>query len=136
MKSTVVDESLSSYKPMYCSREYQTSTRLNQQYEKSTLNDVISPVAVSHSLQTPLDELILPPTLVPKLQMETTKPSTTISIPYHPPRLEPSTITTTNVKTGPVSLKMFNHTATDLNEKGIINLKNYNMYLYKKSKPI
>ena len=38
MKSTVVDESLSSYKPMYCSREYQTSTRLNQQYEKSTLN--------------------------------------------------------------------------------------------------
>ena len=38
MKSTVVDESLSSFKPMYCSREYQTSTRLNQQYEKSTLN--------------------------------------------------------------------------------------------------
>ena len=28
MKSTVVDESLSSYKPMYCSREYQTSTIL------------------------------------------------------------------------------------------------------------
>ena len=27
MKSTVVDESLSSFKPMYCSREYQTSTR-------------------------------------------------------------------------------------------------------------
>ena len=38
MKSTVVDESLSSFKPMYCSREYHTSTRLNQQYEKSTLN--------------------------------------------------------------------------------------------------
>ena len=28
MKSTVVDESLSSFKPMYCSREYQTSTRV------------------------------------------------------------------------------------------------------------
>ena len=41
MKSTVVDESLSSYKPMYCSREYQTSTRLNQQYEKSTLNSLL-----------------------------------------------------------------------------------------------
>ena len=27
MKSTVVDESLSSFKPMYCSREYQASTR-------------------------------------------------------------------------------------------------------------
>ena len=25
-------------KPMYCSREYQPSRRLNQQYEKSTLN--------------------------------------------------------------------------------------------------
>ena len=34
---TVVDESLSSFKPMYCSREYQASTRLIQQYEKSTL---------------------------------------------------------------------------------------------------
>ena len=48
-------------------------------------DDVISPVTVSHLLQTPLNELILPPTLAPKLQMETTKPSTTISIPYHPP---------------------------------------------------
>ena len=38
MKSTVVDESLSSFKPMYCSREYQASTRLSQQYEKSTPN--------------------------------------------------------------------------------------------------
>ena len=38
MKSTVVDESLSSFKPMYCSREYQASTRLSQQYEKSTSN--------------------------------------------------------------------------------------------------
>ena len=36
MKSTVVDESLSSFKPMYCSREYQASTSLSQQYEKST----------------------------------------------------------------------------------------------------
>ena len=48
-------------------------------------DDVISPVTVSHTSQTPPDELILPPTLVPKLQMETTKPSTTISLPYHPP---------------------------------------------------
>ena len=38
MKFTVVDESLSSFKPMYCSREYQASTRLSQQYEKSTSN--------------------------------------------------------------------------------------------------
>ena len=93
-------------------------------------DDVISPVAVSHPSQTPPDELILPPTLVPKLQMETTKPSATISIPYHPSQLEPSSITTTNVKTGPISLEMFNCAATNLNEKGIINLKKYNKYLY------
>ena len=48
MKSTVVDESLSSFKPMYCSREYQTSTRLNQQYEKSTLNYTSVNVLVSN----------------------------------------------------------------------------------------
>ena len=46
--------------------------------------DVFTPVAVSHLSQTPLDELILPPVMVPKLQMETTKPSTTTSIPFHP----------------------------------------------------
>ena len=34
--------------------------------------------------QTPPDELILPPITVPKLQMETAKPSTTVSIPFHP----------------------------------------------------
>ena len=38
----VVDESLSSFKPMYCSREYQASTRLSQQYEKSTSNHTLS----------------------------------------------------------------------------------------------
>ena len=49
MKSTVVDESLSSYKPMYCSREYQASTRLIQQYEKSTLNNKVDFVFISIS---------------------------------------------------------------------------------------
>ena len=38
MKTTVVVESLSSAKPMYCSREYFKTSRLIQQYEKSTLN--------------------------------------------------------------------------------------------------
>ena len=45
-------------------------------------------------------------------------------------------MTSTDVKTGPLSLEMFNHTATDLNDKGIINLKKYNEYLYKKAKAI
>ena len=41
MVMDVVDESLSSFKPMYCSREYQASTRLSQQYEKSTSNEYL-----------------------------------------------------------------------------------------------
>ena len=79
--------------------------------------------AVPQLSQTPPDELILPPVMVPKLQMETTKPSTTISVPYHPSQLEPSPMTTTDFKTEPLSLEMFNHAATNLNKKGVINLK-------------
>ena len=96
--------------------------------------NALTSVAVPQLSQTPPDELILPPILVPKLQMETTKPSTTISVPYHPSRLEPSPMTSTDFKTGPLSLEMFNRAATDLNEKGVINLRRYNKYLYKKSK--
>ena len=99
-------------------------------------DDVVTPVAVSHLSQTPPNELILPPVMVPKLQMETAKPSTTASIPLHPFQLEPSPVTSTNVKTGPLSLEMFNCATTDLNDKGIINLRRYSKYLYKKSKPI
>ena len=95
-------------------------------------DDVITPVAVSQLSQTPLDDLILPPIMVPKLHMETEKPSTSTSIPLH---LEPSPIHPTAV-TRPLSLEMFNHAAADLNDKGIINLKKYSKYLYRKSKPI
>ena len=96
-------------------------------------NDVITPVAVSHMLQTPPDELFLPPVMVPKLQMETEKPPTTTNILFH---LEPSPMNTTNILTGPLYLEMFNCAATDLNDKGVINLKKYSKYLYKESKPI
>ena len=109
---------------------------LLEQTPSKNNDDVVTPVAVSHLPQTPLDELILPPVTVPKLQMETTKPSTTVSIPFHPFQLEPSPMTSTNVKTGPLSLEMFNHATADLNDKGIINLKKYSKYLHKKSKPI
>ena len=37
MKSTVVDESLSSFKPMYCSREYQASTRYTTLWHYNTV---------------------------------------------------------------------------------------------------
>ena len=57
---------------------------LSEQTPSQNNDDVFTPVAVSHLSQTPPDELILPPVIVPKLQMETTKPSTTASIPFHP----------------------------------------------------
>ena len=43
-------------------------------------DDVITPVTVSQLSQTPLDELFLPPVMVPQLQMETEKPTTTANI--------------------------------------------------------
>ena len=59
--------------------------------------------------------------MVPKLQMETEKPSTTMNIPF---RLDtPLKLNSTNIKTGPLSLEMFNHATSDLNDKGAINLK-------------
>ena len=45
--------------------------------------NVITPVAVSKLSQTPLDELILPPVLVPQLQVATDNPSTTVDVPLH-----------------------------------------------------
>ena len=57
---------------------------LSEQTPSQNNDDVFTPVAVSHLSQTPPDELILPPVMVPKLQIETTKPSTTASIPFNP----------------------------------------------------
>ena len=95
--------------------------------------NVITPVTVSQLSQTPLDELILPPVLVPQLQMDTEKPTTTTSVPLcldSLPKLK-----TSDMKTGPLSLEMFNPAATDLREKGEINLKMYSKYLHN-NKPI
>ena len=96
--------------------------------------NALTPVAVPQHSQTLPGELILPPVMVPKLRMESTKPSTTISIWYHSSQMEPTPITSPDFKSGPLSLEMFNRAAMDLNKKGVINLKRYNKYLYKKSK--
>ena len=64
-----------------------------------------------------MDELILPPTLVPQLQMETAKPTT------------PTPLKPTNVKTEPLSLELFHHAAADLDQKGKIELQKYKKYL-------
>ena len=72
---------------------------------------------------------MLPPILVPKLQMTKSPPA----VPYHATTVEPlpSTSAATDYKSEPISLEMFNHAATDLNDKGVINIKKYKKYLYK-----
>ena len=66
--------------------------------------------------------------MVPKLQLE--KPLTTISIPYRTSHLDPLPSSSSDYKAEPLSLEMFNCAATDLNEKGVINLKMYKKYLH------
>ena len=102
---------------------------LSEQAPSQNTKNALTNVAVPQLLQTPPDELVLPPVLVPKLQLE--KPSTTISVPYHASHMDPLPSTSTDYKSEPLSLEMFNHATTDLNEKGVINLKKYKKYLYK-----
>ena len=92
------------------------------------IKNALTSVTVPQLLQTPPDELVLPPVLVPKLQLE--KLSTTIPVPYRTSPLEQLPSTSTDYKTEPLSLEMFNHAATNLNEKGAINLKRYKKYLH------
>ena len=103
---------------------------LSEQAPQHTKN-ALTTVAVPRRPQPPPDEHILPPVLVPKLYIN--KPSTNATVPYYATQMEPLplTSTTTNYKTKPLSLEMFNCAATDLNEKGVINLKKYKKYLYK-----
>ena len=81
--------------------------------------NALTTVAAPQLPQTPPDELVLPPVLVPKLQLE--KPPT--SVPYHTTHMESLPSTSTDYNSELLSLEMFNSAATDLNEKGVINLK-------------
>ena len=97
---------------------------LSEQASPQNAKNALTTVAVPRQLQPPPDEFILPPVLVPKLQMN--KSLATATIPYHTTHMEPlpSTSTATNYKSKPLSLEMLNHAATNLNKKGVINLKN------------
>ena len=95
------------------------------QYTKTALPTI----AVPQQTQTLMDELVLPPILVPKLHMTKLPPALPFcSTPMEP---QPSTSTSTDYKSGLISLEMFNHAATDLNDKGVINMKKYQKYLHK-----
>ena len=102
---------------------------LSEQAPLQNTKNVLTNVTVPQLPQTPPDELTLPPVLVQKLQMKKPLPP----VPYPTTHMEPlpSTSTTTGYKSKPLSLEMFNHAATNLNERGIINLKKYKKYLYK-----
>ena len=105
---------------------------LSELAPSQNVKNALTSVAVPQLSKTPPDELVLPPVLVPKLQMETTNPLTTISVPYHPSQLEMLPTASTDYKSRPLSLEMFNCAATDLNEKGVINLKRYESIYQKK----
>ena len=103
---------------------------LSEQAHPQNAKNALTTVTVPRQLQPPPDELILPPVLVPKLQMNKLPANATVPYPTHMEPL-PSTSTATDYKSKPLSLEIFNCAATNLNEKGVINLKKYKKYLYK-----
>ena len=74
-------------------------------------------IAVSQKPQITSEELSLP-TLVPHHQMKTIKPK--MATP----------LMSTNTKTEPLSLELFNHAAVDLDQKGEIEFERYKKYLF------
>ena len=91
------------------------------------------------SCHTTSDELISSPVLVPRLQASSSSPSTsTIPQPVHLVRgpiykNQRSQHISEGETTEPVLLEMFNKAATDLESKGVINLKKYTRCLTKKT---
>ena len=102
-----------------------------------------TPTTVSTLHQTTPDELILPPVLIPRLQVTPSSPSTSaVSQPVHLVqgpvyKSQRTKHTPKEETTEPVLLEMFNKAATNLDTKGVINLRRYMKYLtMKTSKPI
>ena len=100
-----------------------------------------TPTAASH--QTVSDKLLIPPILKPRLQAAPSSPSISTAQPsaqlIRGPinRNQRSKYTSEGDTTEPVSLEMFNKAATDLETKGVSNLKKYTKYLTKKnSEPV
>ena len=93
------------------------------EHKPQNAKNALPTVAVPQQSQTPLDELILSPILVPKLQMAKPLPA----IPYCTTPMDPqsSTSTITDYKSGQLLLEMFNRAVADLNDKGVINMKKY-----------
>ena len=102
-----------------------------------------TPTTTATPCQTTPDELILPPVLIPRLQVTPSSPSTSavlqqvhlIQGPVY--KSQRTKYTSEDDTTEPVSLEMFNIAATELDTKGVLNLRRYTNYLSKKtSKPV
>ena len=101
------------------------------------------PATASTLLQTTPGELILPPVLIPRLQVTPSSPSTsdipqTVHLVQGPVyKSQRTKHTSEDETTETVSLEMSNKAATDLESNGVINLRKYTRYLNKKtSKPM
>ena len=103
----------------------------------------ITPITVSTLHQTTPDELTLPPVLIPRLQVTPSSPSTS-AVTQLVHLVQGPVYKTQRTKHTPeediaelVLLENFNKAATDLDTKGVINLRKYTKYLTKKtSKPV
>ena len=97
--------------PILSELKFPTNDQNNQNQNIDTTT------AVSQSLPITSDELSLP-ALVSHHQMKTIKPKTS------------TPLMSTNTKTEPLSLELFNCAAADLNQKGEIELERYKKYLF------
>ena len=91
--------------------------------------NALTSVTVPHQPQPSPVETMTQPVLMPKLS--STKPQPVVPYSATPMEPLPSTSTTSEYQSKPISLEMFNHAAADLNDKGVINIKKYKKYLYK-----
>ena len=102
---------------------------LAERASPQNVKNVLTPVAVPQQLQPSITTPVLPPVLMPKLS--TTKPQPVVPYLATPKEPLPSTSNAPEYQSEPISLEMFNRAASDLNDKGVINIKKYKKYLYK-----
>ena len=102
-----------------------------------------TPTAASHQAAADKLTFLTPPILKPRMQATPSSPSMSNAQPsaklivVSTNRAQRSKYISVGDTTEPVSLEMFNKAATDLETKGVINLKKYTKYLVKKnSEPV
>ena len=98
-----------------------------------------TPTTTLHQAAADKLTFLTSPTLIPRLQATPSSPSTSTAQPFArllggpTNKAHISKYTSEGDTTEPVSLEMFNKTATDLETKAVINLKKYTKYLAKKN---